>query len=104
MGQPAGVDHDPQAMLCLGLQKVDQRALVVRLEGDHRAAQLRAARAQPRVDIVQGHMPIDLGLAPAEGVQVRAVQHQHAPLDIGRWDRGHDVFSVFVFGIGMGRR
>src|SRR5690349_14358915 len=89
--QPAGVDHDAMAGARLRLEEIDQRSLVIRLECGDRAAKLGTPRPYTLVDVIQGHMPVDFGLTPAERVQVRSVNHQHTLAVVGWRDCGHKL-------------
>src|SRR5262249_20904224 len=57
---------------------VDQRALVIRLEEHDLDVQLDRTMADPGVDVLEGVATVDLGLARAEQVQVRAVEDEDA--------------------------
>jgi hypothetical protein len=74
--QPAGVDDDRAVRAARRLDAVDQLALVVGLERLHGRAALGRQLAQARVDLGQGGAAVDLRLALAEQVQIRAVQDQ----------------------------
>ena len=60
------------------VQPVDVRALVVRLAAADGQAELLAPRVEPRLELAKRERPVDGRIAPAELVQVDAVQHVHA--------------------------
>src|SRR5215472_948610 len=62
-----------------GLNAIYERALAVGLESIHRHAQLAAQPAQFGVNLAQRDVPVNLGLAFAQQVQIRAVQDQNPP-------------------------
>jgi hypothetical protein len=76
--EAARVDHDAVAAPAGGVDPVDQRALVVGLEGLQARPSLARHVLQVRVDLAQGRGAVDLGLALPEEVEVGAVQHQDA--------------------------
>ncbi len=73
VGQRAGVDQDAVGPIARGVDRVNQRALVVRLEDTQLDPRLIRRRLQHRVDLVQRRAAIDARLARAEQVQVRSV-------------------------------
>ena len=75
VGQAAGVDD--RDVEVAEVQPIDQRALVVRLEEGDREAELRGLRRDPGMDLVERLVAVDLGLAGADQVEVRALQHEH---------------------------
>ena len=74
VGQAAGVDD--RDVEVAHVQPIDEGALVVRLEEGDREAQLRRPRGDPGVDLVERLVPVDLGLAGADQVEVRPFQHE----------------------------
>ena len=60
------------------VQPVDERALVVRLEEVDLEPELGGADRDPVVDLVQRLAAVDLGLARAEQVEVRALEDEDA--------------------------
>ena len=60
------------------VQPVDERALVVRLEEGNLETELGGLGRDPRVDLVERFVAIDLGLAGAEEVQVRTLEDEDA--------------------------
>ena len=69
-----------------GMQFIYEHALVIRLHDAQFGIGLRCTRLEPRVDVVECFAPIDLGLAHAEQIQIRAVQYQdfHAVFSLSR--------------------
>src|SRR5438067_2483130 len=61
MGQPSRVDHNAHDVCRLLLHTIDQRSLMVRLEGDHLIPQFRSAGTQEIVDLCQCRAPINTG-------------------------------------------
>ena len=71
--------HDRALDLRLAqLHPVHQGALVVRLEAAHFDARLLALGDQAGVDLLEGGVAVDLGLAGPEQVQVRPVEDEDA--------------------------
>ena len=78
VGQAPGI-HDGTRGACLLLQEIDERAFVVRLERQELHARLaRDIRAAP-LDLLQRRRPVELRLALAQRVQVRAVHEKETP-------------------------
>ena len=80
VGQPARVDDRPFEVALV--QAVDEHALVIRLEEDHLQAEVQCAARDVHMDLVERLRAIDLRLARAEQVQVRALEDEdprHTP-------------------------
>ena len=65
VGQPAGVDD--RDVEVAGVEPVDERPLVVRLEELDPEAELVRAAGDRSVDLVERGPPVDLGLAACRG-------------------------------------
>ena len=76
MGQAPGI-HDGHVEVA-GVESIDQGPLVVRLEEVDFEAELRAARRDPGVDLVERLPPVDLGFARPEEVQIGSLEDQDA--------------------------
>ena len=74
--QPGRVDERALHRVDPLVQLVDQRAFVVRLEALELGAELGGQRLQLGVDLGERGRAVDVRLAPAEQVEVRAVQDQ----------------------------
>ena len=82
------------SVLTLGvLDLAYQLALMVRLERLDLDAQFVAQRHQAGVDIGERRATVDLGLALAQQVQIRAMQHKHSqeivashPFPLAHWE------------------
>ena len=74
MRQRARVDDD--GVVVALLEPVDERALVVRLEGVERVAQASCVVARSGFDLGERRRAVDLGLALAEPAEVGAVEQQ----------------------------
>jgi len=59
------------------VQLVDEVAFVVRLKALDGGAARPSLFGDERVDLGQRHAPVDLRLARAEQIEVRAMQHHH---------------------------
>ena len=66
------------------VQPVDQRALVVGLEGLQPHAQFGRESVQPLLDLRERRRSVDVRLAPAEQVEVRTVQDEDQRLVVRR--------------------
>src|SRR6266508_1049050 len=60
------------------LQEVDERAFVIRLEGDERRASVARDRYATRNDLIERRRAIDLWLARAQRVEIRPIHEQEA--------------------------
>ena len=81
VGERGGVDQDPMGPVGTLLDPIDERPLVVGLEAGefHRGARESGGLGgQAAVDLLERGAPVDLRLAAAEEVQVRAVEHEDA--------------------------
>jgi len=67
--------HDRGIKVAL-VQAVDERALVVRLEEHDLEPEIERLAADVCVDLVHSLAPIELGLARAEQIQVRALEDE----------------------------
>ena len=76
VGQPAGIDD--RDVEVAPVQPIDERALVVRLEEVDVEPELRGPRRDPGVDLVERFVAVDLGLARADEVEVRALEDEDA--------------------------
>ena len=74
MRQAARV-HDRHVEVA-GVEAVDEEALVVRLEEGDAEPELGGAGRDPAVDLVERLVPVDLGLARPDQVEVRALQDE----------------------------
>src|SRR5258708_15585906 len=82
MRQPSRSDYDPHHVFSFLLHSIDQRSLMVRLEGYHLVPQFTCTRPQPIVDLRQRCVPIDTRLALPQRIEARSVQHQDAPFPL----------------------
>jgi hypothetical protein len=74
--QPARIEDRAGRVVHVLMERIDQRALVVRLEEDQLDLELLRHLFQLPVDVGERHRAVDVRLAAAKQVQVRAVQHQ----------------------------
>src|SRR5690606_4594421 len=58
------------------MQALDERALMVGLIAANVSAEISRPLGHHRLDLIQGRCAVDVGLTPAEQVEVCAVQHQ----------------------------
>jgi hypothetical protein len=73
VAERGSVDQDAIGRFGLGLDEIDQRALVVGLEAAHVRAQRSGALGDRRLDTGQRLPAVDLRLALAQDVEVGAV-------------------------------
>src|SRR5439155_13267196 len=73
--EPARID-DRTSRVAVLLQEIDQRALMVRLEGHEVAPGLARDLATARLDLLQRRPPVHLRIAGAEQVQVRTIHEE----------------------------
>ena len=74
LGEPCRVDQRALCIVDVLVQEVDQHAFVVGLDRLDLHAELGRQRRHLRVDLRQRGVAVDVRLAAAEQVQVRAVQ------------------------------
>ena len=91
VGIPAGIDNHSACPTPGVVQSVNQRALVIRLQTAHLDPQLFSFVFQSRVNLRQRHRAVDLRLARAEQVQVRAVENENRD---GRWEVESASFDI----------
>jgi len=86
--QAGGVDERALHRVDPLVQLVDQRPFVVRLEALELGAELGGQRLQLGVDLGKRGRAVDVRLAPAEQVEIGAVQHKelhrHHPIILER--------------------
>ena len=75
---PAGFSSTPWQVPAGSMERFDEDPLVLALEAFHFASELVTEPGEAQVDVVQGVSPVDLGLASAERVEVRAMKDQDA--------------------------
>ena len=76
VGEASGIQNQALDLAPRRLQAVDQGALVIRLEGLEPRPGFGRQALQPGLDLGERGAPVDLGLSPAEFVQVGAIEEQ----------------------------
>jgi hypothetical protein len=78
LGQAAGVQERSVNAIDMVVECVDQDAFVVGLLYDQLHAEFFCQLMEPRVDVIQRDFAVNLRLAPAQEVQIRAVKNQNS--------------------------
>jgi hypothetical protein len=78
MGQSARVDQDTVGIGARLLDPVDQQPLVVGLKSVELTTRIFCHRRKEAIDFRERRRSVDLGLARAEQVQIRTVDHENA--------------------------